>query len=514
MCGESKPSEGRAATLHHLPAPPTQIILENLDLASLKNLRLTCRALSDNCIGPRFQSFFPVIKTDLSENSLRSLDKLVSNPLLRPVVKSITVLAMVYNFHNLEYILRTKKRPAEADPEDPSHLTFVPCTTGDLAAVRDDLNWMNARQQEDDSRDVTAVVDQLASILKKLGELEMLELDGSFVEHRHKASPLVYEHQAEWVQNWISASRAFSIATLAMAQSKVTVDALKVFEVTGRCSVQAADITNAMENIGSDNFALVGKHIKNFAISTSTRVCIKPAETTDSSGYDSDASEIELPERPRYDYTILHHDDPELVTEANFPGVATMLSQMPNLEVLRLHLFRTVHGRTVEYDQLFAKIARDVRLPALEQLSLEGLFATQEDLLLFLSNHPNIKMLTLRTIDLTSGAWEPIFAHISSMPALERVRLSTLCIGDEVLNLDPKEERFSKSIIYRFESYPHGDGPLVFARRISAEELRAGLDFKPRPYGMMLGSPRGYRFVNTQTIEFGPPLYVRAGILV
>lgn len=98
------------APLSRLPAVPLDLVLENLDLASIKNLRLTSRWLSDNCLGPRFKSFLREPTTDLSRSSLDNLDALVSHPYLRSTVKSITIMALTYNTSALYYIISGGRR--------------------------------------------------------------------------------------------------------------------------------------------------------------------------------------------------------------------------------------------------------------------------------------------------------------------------------------------------------------------------------------------------------------------
>ena len=490
-----------AAPLSNLPIVALETVLQSLDLASIKNLRLTSRVLGENCVGPQFKSFFRHPKTDLSQHSLRNLDALISNLRLGSAVESVTLVAVVYDFETLEEILTTKRKNHIESRGGIRKVTYSTCSKEELVATREELDWMHARQREYDDQHIPTVADELASILKKLGQLKSLRLDASCVQGLDETRPISLVD--ELVPVSISASRVFSIATLAMAKSRVNVGTLEVFKDAIQCSVQSADITNHMVNLEDGNFSVTGQHIKELALSFSTRVYM---ELEEAGGV---PSPTEFPARPRYDYQLDIDENPHALAPDNFPGVAGMLGYTPNLEALDLHMYQTAEGNGEAYSQLFTRVAKDVQLPALERVVLRGLYVKGEDLLLFLTNHPNIKTLHLLTISL-SDSWEPIFAHLSSMPALEYLWLSALRGDGKTVNLDPEKEKFSQPMDHRrinptsrFDWYPLGGASLVHTREIYHEELREGLHFKPSPRGGLMGSGRTMRFHQSQTLLYG-----------
>ena len=70
-----------------------EAVLQNLDLASLQQLRLVSHQISKRCLGPHFKALIEAIPvtTDLSAESLRHLNERASHPWLGCTVKNITV---------------------------------------------------------------------------------------------------------------------------------------------------------------------------------------------------------------------------------------------------------------------------------------------------------------------------------------------------------------------------------------------------------------------------------------
>ena len=77
-------------------------MLQVLDLRDLKNLRLTCRYLAEQCVGPSFKRFLELQTTDLSEDSILSLLSLATHSFGK-YVKTLRIIALVYDTWGLEY---------------------------------------------------------------------------------------------------------------------------------------------------------------------------------------------------------------------------------------------------------------------------------------------------------------------------------------------------------------------------------------------------------------------------
>jgi hypothetical protein len=259
-----------------------------------------------------------------------------------------------------------------------------------------------------------------------------------------------------------------------------------------------------MSKLDADNFALAGASIKNFAISLSTRV------ETDFGRIVAARKQLQGADRAFHDAFgsstgLYQDDDPPAIAEENYPGVAQLLKQMPNLEALDLHLRNALKGMAKSYDQVFAAIAHDVHLPSLEQCILRGLITNEESLLQFLQKHPQITQLDLREINLTSGSWDSIFKHLSESPALKSLRLSSLW-AENLVNLAPKDGGYDQSEHRkRYWSFPCFGGEMVHTREFSHDELRTALKFAPRPSGRQLGSYYVMHWMNSKEALYGPP---------
>src|SRR5262245_21529478 len=94
------------ASLWHIPLIWEEI-LEYLDLESIKNLRLTDKALNEACLRRRFKLCLEHQTTDLTQESLESLASIATHS-LGGNVKHLTILAAVYETSKVERILETK----------------------------------------------------------------------------------------------------------------------------------------------------------------------------------------------------------------------------------------------------------------------------------------------------------------------------------------------------------------------------------------------------------------------
>jgi hypothetical protein len=102
-----------------------------------------------------------------------------------------------------------------------------------------------------------------------------------------------------------------------------------------------------------------------------------------------------------------------------------MFSKMKKLDAFDLHMIDALRGPSTGYEKIFAHIADEVELP-LTQVFLRGLPASEESLLKFIDNHPNISHLDIREMGLKSGSWTTVIRQICQMPALTRLHLSNL----------------------------------------------------------------------------------------
>lgn len=255
----------------------------------------------------------------------------------------------------------------------------------------------------------------------------------------------------------------------------------------------------------STDFACTASSLENFALSFSTRV------ETDFSKIKAARERLEGAERASHEAMGSNvgqysPEDPKVVAEENFPGIARMLSRMTNLDAFDLHMTNTLRGQAHGYEKIFTAIANNVKLP-LTQVFLRGLPASQESLLKFIDNHPNISDLTIHEMNLTSGDWTYVIQHLCQMPALSLLSLSNLWSEQGVYNLLFKSD--GNETISRYSkmgwTYPCMRVTHVHTRKFDREEiecLKGRIDFDNRDTGRPLGSPQLMRWANNRRFNY------------
>jgi hypothetical protein len=496
--------------LDHVPPEVAERIIQYLDLNTIKNIRLTSKALAGQCLGLHFKSFFKQQKTDLTERSLQRLRVLAAHPELGGpgVVRNLTIVATVYNSSEVQRILSTKQQRVVGSSSSGTILStsYKRCTEEELSAAQSDLAWLRAQQAEQEALSDESAIDSLASALKLFERLDSIDLDATVIQ---RPNLTVSTTAGEWHPIWIRASQVYCLSMSAVARSGVAVETVTIYRNTPRCSVPSCDITAHVRKLDADCCLA---SIKNFALSTSTKIETDFRKIA-AAGEQLQGAKSVFHEAFGSTAGLLKADDPEALAEDNFPGIARLLKLMPNLEAIDLHLYRTLNGHPRSYDRIFQAIAEEIRLPStLEQCFLRGIFTTEQSLLQFLTNHPRINHLDLREICLTSGSWEAIFEYVSAMPNLRRLRLSNLWDNDGMLtNLYPvRKEHFDREADLR-NVHPTffscvGDS-LVHTREFDVHDLKEkGLKFRPRVDGRPRGSLQFMLWMQARDAEYGPPV--------
>lgn len=478
----------------NLPAELFEAILSYLDLQSIKCLRLTSKSVASSCLGPTFLSYVATQHTDLSQLSLEHLQALTLHPVLGPVVKHVVVESVFFDsrWYKWHFNARTKALVGHTDNErrdtEPDR--------GSAGMNEYTLNWF-----------LTGAVPYLANVFRGVGALDSLELKTAI--DGPKASPQVpttvnYLGQ-DWHGLWAHCHRATTVVLSAVAQSNVSISRLSLFarEVTssnfyylreGRIS--GYNLTLLADSLASQDFSRAGSHIKvlhlPFSTYTPTPVINPPNLTT---------SRLPL-------CIPVRAIDPRSRNQNEFPGVARVLAFTPNLTDLFLSMYNTLKGEPHAYAAVFDAIAASVRLPHLEQLSLRGMWVSENALLRFLSAHKaHLQEINLCEIHLPAS-YDRAFRCMAEMPQLKRVHLENLFSRTKLVNLLPVDPRFDNGKRGRGYSYllrsPTG-GHLVYKRDLGLEEIRAGLKFV-EPATRARGGQELMWWIKERKILYGPPM--------
>jgi hypothetical protein len=177
-------------------AGPFDLFLEFLDAGTIKNLRLTCWAVSDRCLTPRFKKSFREIRTTLDPVRLRSLITLLENPFLgQKCIQRLTIQATLYDFAPLHMAMATRRwsgdSPAGSPDSSPDGspdgqmrpLSDKPLNDKDkakddkgAAVLESGLSWLHTkklREAEDHSQPVVALLSQILRLLTPLEKLSL-----------------------------------------------------------------------------------------------------------------------------------------------------------------------------------------------------------------------------------------------------------------------------------------------------------------------------------------------------
>ncbi|KAK3326166.1 hypothetical protein B0H66DRAFT_588807 [Apodospora peruviana] len=439
-------TNGQDSPLDSLPTELVEKVAEQLELADLANLRLTCRGMAAKCNGPHFKSYFHSQATDLCAQSLARLGAITADPTFGPAIKRLTVTAAVYSYdydYDYDLLALEDTDPSEPDSED----------SGEQTNNRANLRWIRAMskaQSDEEASGHASVIIQLTAILQSLGTLESLNLMSVLVTGPHETrSPeesLAVDFNS-WNSLWHRTEDVFIITMTDMARSQVQTAVFRVYQTTPRFTVNIGGITSLLSSPHMKGWlANATPDIEEFGLSFWTNLAFE--------------------------------------TEKN-EGIAALLSLLKaQLERLDLHMFNTVHvqeRQTTTYDRIFTRIAHDTTFPNLSRCVLRGIYTTEASLLEFL-------------VWLTHGNWTAIFAHLRGpeMPYLEYLRLHSLLhlLGGKLpFYLAPKDIetiaeqmpcRAHDALLCSRMSFPCTNNRYsIFAREFTGGEvLQRGLEFR------------------------------------
>ncbi|KAL9601179.1 MAG: hypothetical protein Q9219_002679 [cf. Caloplaca sp. 3 TL-2023] len=488
-------------SLAGIPQELLEAIVEDLELDSLCNLRLTCRTLRELLYCPRFKSFFARQTTDLTLQSLERLRQLAAHPKLGPAVRTLRILAVVIDVGKYNYRVVTKSRRVHEYSRVSSITSEAQAGEVEIEEAQQSSEQLLTLQQEQQKMiRNNSELHGLVGALRIWKQLDTVALQAAVVQTPGQYT--LASSLRDWRLVWIRAAQVYRTVTEAIASSSVMIHTLDICKRSTRCRIPIWDIRDHMSMLQSVDFAATAKHIRNFFLSVSVVDETESERSLRTSAVDIDRSGIPA------------HALFAKAGRQNYRGVALLLKEMPNLECLDMHLFRTSnshHPRS--YTKIFLSMANELVLQSLRHCVLRGLYVEESSLLIFLRTHDHLQTLELHEIHLTTGSWSPIFSHLCKMPLLQQVKLDSLWAPPKNLvhlasNHQPHDDD-PKKPVWRADnttSFPCMDGTKVYARDFSRDEiLREKFDFAQGPNGPPLGSPSAHQWHSTRRIQYGPP---------
>ena len=476
-----------------------EMIMEDVDLGSIRSIRLTCKSVC-RCTYRFFCKFFKTLHTDLTLISLERLHLITSHPILGSVVQSLTVLAIVYDTSKLDCRLRNMPR-CIVRQNGKLIFTDEPRASPEVEEMRQGLDEL--RSELEKQTQIVANrsdIQLLTAALSSLRGLATLSMEATVVQK--PGTYIATESTHNWRPVWIRATQVYRTVTLAVARSGIAIDSVHFYKTSLRCSVPLSDIYAHMSALEEMDFAQTAQRIRSISLSISTQAKMDQHRIAQAQAILSREPELDADSK----------DSRTAKAQEKYASIAQLLKPMLDLESLDLHLYKIRTAGLDYYAQLFTSIANDVALPSLRHCSFRGLQCTEKSLLRFLNTHDAIETLELHAINLTSGSWGPVFAYLCTMSALQKVCLYHIGRSNERISLAskhpsniPNNESWQDDDTY---SYPCAGGLMVYARTFSREDfLRERFEFAKTPDGPAMGSPASFFSLQRLTFEYGPSGY-------
>ncbi|KAM7192057.1 hypothetical protein V8F20_009033 [Naviculisporaceae sp. PSN 640] len=489
--------------------PPWDIVLANLDLASLKNLRQCNRQLAEACIHHRFTYFIDHQTTDLGAQSLNTLSTIAAHPLGRGI-KSLTILATVHDTSSVEHILERGEVKEVTRNQNGAILMreYRKMHEHEIDELKEELAWLKNKELEQDEADEDEIAECLRQVLQNMeGAINSIKLEAGVVSRRGEIKSVFYSGK-EWRMVWERAARAYRAVMKALISSGVTVPKLTVYQDTPRCAIPLALIAEPVTVARSQAEARRGdcnlKDVKEFALSLGVQT-----------------------ERVRP-----HAEEPQASVIA---GATAIINLMPNLTTLDLQVFKalpTGSAVTPLSSDVFSHLASNVQLPCLKQCRLRGVDSNQQTLMEFITRHPTIQHLELEEIRLFDEDGNPknsvvghvVTAIVQALPALDILCLSAIWVDGSLANLypaelghrsyDDNEEYYSPAHDddpedeenWKGEGFRRGGSYHIHTLRLHGKMLKGdgAFRFRPVPEGRAIGSGALNRWRKRQTALYEP----------
>ncbi|KAJ5101767.1 hypothetical protein NUU61_003989 [Penicillium alfredii] len=424
-----------------LPSEIWETILQNLDLDTIKSLRLMNQCAAERCLGPRFLSYASHVETDLTEESLMALLTRALHPSFRNAVRHLTISAISYDQSGKEVLYYNKEDSYEGRDcgiifvsEDPP--TMIPLQRWPIS--QHDLAWTKKQQRTRDALSNEFIIETLVCALNEFSSLDEIKLQSWIMTSPDRRwSP----YEIFWPLTFPWASHVCYLVLAAMVKSTTTVRALDIFRDLNResipykrCSIPAKDFAT--------HFAKISKISKNSDDKKDMRLLLERLALSISTGMGTKSRIYRsMLERTASLLTpsFLKSEDDEALGVGDLSGVTRLLKcAADNLQDLDLHFDHDSLDVPQTYYHLFTSIADQTHFHQLQKCRLVDLPVTVPALLRFLEKHQNMSYLTMEGLMLSHREeWHLVFKFISTnMRNLDVLCLSHLHQGGIRINMD------------------------------------------------------------------------------
>jgi hypothetical protein len=421
-------------------------IIKLLELADIRNLRLSCTSLATkSSFSPHVQSLYHTQRVDLIQHSLGTL--------LLPTQYRLVAFRVG---RDLTLRVLASNNPLPSVPRQTRRKT-----------VQRSLQQSNVNLPGHLFNSISNV-----SPSRRLASLSLEVLVPSNLGAKHQP----VDPKASWVWKpiWQAMAETFHATFRALATSRLQIESIGYDPRQQRCSLAADELSRLdWHNAG---LAKSLSPVRSLSISISNRV------------FDlDDGDEVKI------DTQSNHEDAPTPAAQINVDvtGFANLLRALSRLEDFNMHYFsmpvvlegqkRVFHERHLQHLSMLAS------LPSLKSCSLQGVHTTEKDLLTFVKR-TQVRELSPKAIWLGSGTFRPVFDYCTSAAApITKLSLSGLFEGWILV-------RFIQNPLVYVPFYRSGDESL----EKQGDEVKKYIHYDAR-----YNSPTTRSFLSSQIREYG-----------
>ncbi|KAJ5179356.1 hypothetical protein N7492_002566 [Penicillium capsulatum] len=412
---------------NQIPAEIFDIIVRDLELNDIKNLRLVNKASAERCLGPRLLSFASTAETDLTEQSLWDLMAHSLHPAFGPAVRKLRVLSICFDHVGKHVVFEFNSSPAPAwggSWWDDLRSITVPSATYDM-------NWLREQQQIRDSLSDQVIIDFLGPAISSFTGLENVTLRSWVTTSPGQKWP-PYEGFAPVTARWTSHVCYLTLA--AVAGSKTTAKSLNLFTEAETPAERGSNVRTYPQICSGVLWRELSSHVTKIH-QTYGEIQLPFDDLSIQVRAEDDAiKQTSTSMFPSLFSASSSNDE----AKDDFSSLTRLLRLMPGLRNLDVCFNQKGRCNPVYYGHIFTGIA-ELSFPQLRNLHLQNLSITSAAILRFLKSHRMIHHLYLEGLSIPADEeWGPVFSFLSEeMKDLLVLVLSECFRGESQIRLYP-----------------------------------------------------------------------------
>lgn len=393
-------------SLQDLPPELTERVVVLLPLSDISSLRLTNKRLALETAQKHLKASFRTKRVQLTEERLRSFAAVTASGGLGCLLQDLTLVAPVYN--TLELTTRLEKKSAKFAEHDKdgnfTGLGLRHLTKEEMEQSRLDLAVLEARLAEQldmlrNQRDVALLGQAFSNLAANGASLRILRVEVEIYKD-DATTPLLPLFGGSLEPIWTTVASANHTLFASLTTCNLPIQTLDLFNSSRmlRCSLSYEEFS--IVDFASGRLDCSLSHLTELSLSISGRIIDQSS----------------------------NHEFPEAISEPNVNGLRVLLRSCPNIQKLDLAYFSLKYvddDLNVQGGRLLRLLAES-SLPCLQDLTLQGFQATENELLMCLQSFKGLRSLSLRCIKLLTGSFKPILDYCTMEAAMEEVELESL----------------------------------------------------------------------------------------